>query len=138
MSLYGLQVAAAKFEVPTDWTAPVHEKPDEAKQFLKDTMATNKLMKSLAPSDREELMHAFQKVRATHTTAWPLELSAPVVRAIRTCYLLLLLLPPPLPPPPPPPPPPLPLLPACLLLLAACLLLCLLLASCFACCLLAA
>ena len=54
------QVAAKKFEVPTDWTAPVYEKDEESKTFLKNVMATNKLMKSLAPSDREQLMHAFQ------------------------------------------------------------------------------
>lgn len=56
-------VAAAKFEVPADWSAPVFDKPEEAKMFLKDTMAANKLMKSLAPSDREQLMHAFKEVK---------------------------------------------------------------------------
>ena len=55
------QVVATKFEVPEGWTAPKYEKDDASMQFLKDTMATNKLMKNLAPSDREQLMHAFQK-----------------------------------------------------------------------------
>ena len=55
------QVVAAKFEVPDGWTPPKHEKPDSDCAFLKETMATNRLMKALAPSDREQLMHAFKK-----------------------------------------------------------------------------
>lgn len=55
------QVMAQQFEVPQDWAAPIYEKSDVAKTFLKETMATNRLMKSLAPSDREQLMHAFQE-----------------------------------------------------------------------------
>jgi len=56
------QVAAAKFEVPENWTPPVYEKDAAAQVFLKESMASNKLMKSLAPSDREQLMHAFKRV----------------------------------------------------------------------------
>jgi len=56
------QVMAASFEVPADWKPPVHEKDEPSQKFLKETMASNKLMKSLAPSDREALMLAFQKV----------------------------------------------------------------------------
>jgi len=55
-------VMAAKFEVPTDWTAPVFEKDAEAESFLKSVMEENRLMKSLAPSDREQLMKAFKRV----------------------------------------------------------------------------
>ena len=53
-------VAAKKLEVAADWTPPVYEKDEESQNFLKEVMATNKLMKSLAPSDREQLMLAFQ------------------------------------------------------------------------------
>ena len=54
------QVIAAAVEVPADWKPPKYEKPDEDKKFLKDTMEGNKLMKNLTPSDRDQLMHAFQ------------------------------------------------------------------------------
>ena len=57
---------AAKFEVPTDWTAPVFEKDAEAESFLKSVMEENRLMKSLAPSDREQLMKAFKRVEVRH------------------------------------------------------------------------
>jgi len=55
------QVAAKKVEVADDWVPPVFEKSEEAKAFLTETMKTNKLMKNLSPSDREQLMHAFQE-----------------------------------------------------------------------------
>jgi len=54
------QVAAKKFEPPPDWSPPVFEKDDAAQEFLTDVMKTNKLMKNLAPSDREQLVKAFQ------------------------------------------------------------------------------
>ena len=41
---------------------PVYEKAKEEEEFLMTTMGTNKLMKNLAPSDREQLMKAFKKV----------------------------------------------------------------------------
>ena len=55
------QVAAKAFEVPKDWVAPVYEKTADEAAFLKEVMATNKLMKALSPSDREMLKDAFQK-----------------------------------------------------------------------------
>ena len=55
------QVAAKKFEVPANWVAPVFPKAPEDEEFLKSTMMSNKLMKNLSPSDREQLMHAFEK-----------------------------------------------------------------------------
>ena len=55
------QVVAAKFEVPEGWTPPKYEKDEASTAFLKETMATNRLMKALAPSDREQLGLAFQK-----------------------------------------------------------------------------
>jgi len=56
------QVVAAKLEIPDGWTPPVYEKSESDATFLKTSMASNKLMKSLAPSDREQLMHAFKKI----------------------------------------------------------------------------
>jgi len=56
------QVAAKKFEVPDNWTAPKYEKPEGTKAWLKSVMETNKLMKNLAPSDREMLMDALFEV----------------------------------------------------------------------------
>ena len=56
------QVAAKKFEAPEGWAAPVYEKAPEEEEFLMTTMGSNKLMKNLAPSDREQLMKAFKKV----------------------------------------------------------------------------
>jgi len=53
---------ATKFEVPKDWTPPDHPKAEEETAFLKDVMGTNKLMKSLSPSDRDTLIKAFNKV----------------------------------------------------------------------------
>ena len=47
------QVAAKKFEAPEGWVPPVYEKAKEEEEFLMTTMGTNKLMKNLAPSDRE-------------------------------------------------------------------------------------
>lgn len=55
------QVAAAKFEVPENWTAPYFEKSEEDMAFLKEVMLTNKLMKNLSPSDRESIMNALEK-----------------------------------------------------------------------------
>jgi len=55
------QVMAAALEVPSDWKPPIYEKDEASQKFLKETMASNKLMKSLAPSDREALMLAFKK-----------------------------------------------------------------------------
>jgi len=55
-------VMAAKFEVPKDWSPPNNPKDDASASFLSETMATNKLMKALAPSDREVLVNAFHKV----------------------------------------------------------------------------
>ena len=57
-----MQVIAAKFEPPKDWKPPVIDKSPEDETFLKDTMASNKLMGNLAPSDREQLMKAFKPV----------------------------------------------------------------------------
>jgi len=54
------QVSAAALQIPTGWSPPVHEKSQAAKDFLKDVLATNRLMKSLTPSDREQLMLAFE------------------------------------------------------------------------------
>ncbi|KAL1510684.1 hypothetical protein AB1Y20_006980 [Prymnesium parvum] len=56
------QVMATKFEVPDNWTPPVHEKSESETAFLKDVMMSNRLMKSLAPSDRDMLVKAFRKV----------------------------------------------------------------------------
>eukprot|EP00325_Prymnesiales_sp_UTEX-LB-985_P027204 CAMPEP_0174733464 /NCGR_PEP_ID=MMETSP1094-20130205/61362_1 /TAXON_ID=156173 /ORGANISM="Chrysochromulina brevifilum, Strain UTEX LB 985" /LENGTH=353 /DNA_ID=CAMNT_0015936123 /DNA_START=41 /DNA_END=1102 /DNA_ORIENTATION=+ len=56
------QVVAAKVEVPTGWKPKVVPKDDASATFLKDAMKSNRLMKSLAPSDREQLMMAFEKV----------------------------------------------------------------------------
>lgn len=56
------QVAAKKFEAPANWTAPKFDKEPAEHTFLIDTMESNKLMKNLAPSDREMLAHAFKKV----------------------------------------------------------------------------
>jgi len=55
------QVMATKFEVPDGWTPPVYEKTETAQAFLKDVMESNKLMKLLSPSDREQLQQAFQE-----------------------------------------------------------------------------
>ena len=55
------QVVAPKVEIPEGWTPPVHAKTDEAKAFLKEVMGKNKLMKSLAPSDRDQLIDALQE-----------------------------------------------------------------------------
>ena len=56
------QVAAKKFEAPEGWVPPVYDKSAEEQEFLMSTMGTNKLMKNLAPSDREQLMKAFKPV----------------------------------------------------------------------------
>ena len=56
------QVIAPKFEVPKDWKPPVHDKTDAEFEFLKGVMETNRLMKSLTPSDRGMLLKAFRKV----------------------------------------------------------------------------
>lgn len=56
------QVMASTFEVPENWVPPVHPKDADAEAFLKQIMSENKLMKSLTPSDREQLMKAFKKV----------------------------------------------------------------------------
>jgi len=56
------QVMATKFEVPENWTAPDNPKTDAESTFLKEVMSSNKLMKSLAPSDRDTLCKAFKKV----------------------------------------------------------------------------
>jgi len=54
------QVAAKKFEVPDDWSPPIRaEKSPEDKAFLEGVMASNKLMKNLSPSDRDQLLKAF-------------------------------------------------------------------------------
>jgi len=55
------QVMATKFEVPADWTAPDYPKDESDVTFLKEVMGTNRLMKSLTPSDRDMLIKAFQK-----------------------------------------------------------------------------
>ena len=41
------QVVAAKLEIPEGWTPPIYEKSQADADFLENTMATNKLMKSL-------------------------------------------------------------------------------------------
>ena len=56
------QVAAKKFEAPKDWKPPDYPKDDAANAFLLETMKSNKLMKNLAPSDREQLKKAFKPV----------------------------------------------------------------------------
>jgi len=56
------QVMATQFEVPTDWKPPDHPKSEEEIAFLKEVMSNNRLMKSLAPSDRDMLIKAFNKV----------------------------------------------------------------------------
>jgi cAMP-dependent protein kinase regulator len=56
------QVMAAAVEVPAGWTPPAYEKTDSEAAFLKETIETNRLMKNLEPSDREQLGKAFQKV----------------------------------------------------------------------------
>jgi len=53
------QVMQPKFEIPSDWKAPVYEKDADDTTFLKETMETNKLMRNLAPSDRQALQLAF-------------------------------------------------------------------------------
>jgi cAMP-dependent protein kinase regulator len=54
-------VMAASVEIPEGWEPPVYPKEPDDEKFLKDSMANNKLMKNLAPSDRHQLMLAFQK-----------------------------------------------------------------------------
>lgn len=49
--------------MPSDWQPKVVPKDEAAVEFLKECMATNRLMKNLAPSDREQLMLAFELVR---------------------------------------------------------------------------
>ena len=56
---------ATNFEVPENWEPPVHEKDQAAQDFLMETMGQNRLMKSLAPSDREQLMKAFKRVEVS-------------------------------------------------------------------------
>ena len=56
------QVIAVKVEIPPDFKPPVYEKPAEVEEWLKETIATNKLMKALPPSDRQELMLALKEV----------------------------------------------------------------------------
>jgi len=56
------QVVAAKLDVPSDWKPKVVPKDEAQGNFLKDSMKANRLMKSLAPSDREQLMMAFEHV----------------------------------------------------------------------------
>ena len=53
---------AAAVEVPAGWTPPAYDKTDSEAAFLKETIETNRLMKNLEPSDREQLGKAFQKV----------------------------------------------------------------------------
>ena len=53
------QVMQPKFEIPSDWKAPVYEKDAEDTAFLKETMESNKLMRNLAPSDLQALQKAF-------------------------------------------------------------------------------
>ena len=56
------QVVATAVEIPDGWTPPVYDKTEAETTFLLETMATNKLMKSLAPSDRQQLSAAFKKI----------------------------------------------------------------------------
>ena len=56
------QVIAVKVEIPPDFKPPVYEKPAEVEEWLKETIATNKLMKALPPSDRQQLMLALKEV----------------------------------------------------------------------------
>ena len=53
---------AAAVEVPAGGTPPAYDKTDSEAAFLKETIETNRLMKNLEPSDREQLGKAFQKV----------------------------------------------------------------------------
>lgn len=55
------QVMASKVEIPADWKPKVVPKDDGIQEFLKGVMDTNKLMKNLTPSDRQQLMLAFDK-----------------------------------------------------------------------------
>ena len=45
---------AAAVEVPAGWTPPAYDKTDSEAAFLKETIETNRLMKNLEPSDREQ------------------------------------------------------------------------------------
>lgn len=57
------QVMAAAVEVPADFVPPVYEKPPAVMDWLAEVIATNKLMKTLPPSDRQQLMMAFQETK---------------------------------------------------------------------------
>lgn len=59
------QVMATNFEVPKDFSPPVHPKSEEETNFLKEVMQSNRLMKSLTPSDRDLLIKAFKKACRT-------------------------------------------------------------------------
>jgi cAMP-dependent protein kinase regulator len=56
-------VMAPSITIPTGWKPPVYKKSAMAEGFLMQALATNKLFKTLAPSDCEMLMKAFQEVR---------------------------------------------------------------------------
>ena len=56
------QVMAVAVEIPPDFKPPVYEKAPDVEEWLKQTIATNKLMKSLPPSDRHQLMQALKEV----------------------------------------------------------------------------
>ena len=49
---------AAAVEVPAGWTPPAYDKTDSEAAFLKETIETNRLMKNLEPSDREQARRA--------------------------------------------------------------------------------
>lgn len=56
------QVHAKVAEIPAGWEPPSYEKEPAEGAFLSETMASNRLMKSLAPSDRDQLTRAFKKM----------------------------------------------------------------------------
>ena len=56
-------VMAPSVTIPKGWKPPVYKKSATAEGFLMQALATNKLFKTLAPSDCEMLMKAFQEVR---------------------------------------------------------------------------
>lgn len=56
-------VMAPSVTIAKGWKPPVHKKSATAEGFLMGALSTNKLFKTLAPSDCEMLMRAFQEVR---------------------------------------------------------------------------
>jgi len=55
-------ILPSRVEIPADWTPPVFAKEPAEEEYLKANMNENKLMKSLTPSDRDQLLEALKKV----------------------------------------------------------------------------